>query len=142
MRRWISGALGVLLGINGLVQIAVSFWWYNAVPGVPATGAYNPHFVRDIGAAYLTVAFGLGWFAWRPGQGWPALTAAASFLVMHAGVHLFDASCSARPLHDLIRDFPGVFAPALIAAALSVAGRPSRSVRHVEGLSEVETSNF
>jgi len=124
MLRWISGALGALLAANALVQLAAPFWWYGAVPGVPATGAYNPHFVRDIGAAYLTVALGLGWFAWRPRQGWPALAAGAAFLAMHAGIHVFDASCSASPGRDLVRDFPGVFLPALIAAALVALGRP------------------
>lgn len=124
MLRWVAGVLGVLLGVNAIAQMIAPFWWYGVVPGVTATGAYNPHFVRDIGAAYLTVALGLGWFAWRPRQGWPALSAAAAFLAMHAGVHVFDASCSARPIPDVIRDFPGVYLIALIAVALSVLGRP------------------
>ncbi|MFN3522056.1 MAG: hypothetical protein ACK4YQ_07385 [Phenylobacterium sp.] len=130
MLRWTAAALGALLGANALVQIAAPFWWYGAVPGVPATGAYNPHFVRDIGAAYLVVAAGLLWFAWRPAQGWAALAAGAGFLTLHAGVHLFDASCSASPLADLIRDLPGVFLPAMIACAIAVAARPKRSLHH------------
>ena len=48
--------LAALLGANALTQLAAPLWWYDAVPGVPATGAYNPHFVRDIGAAYLVAA--------------------------------------------------------------------------------------
>lgn len=124
MSRILAAALGVILAANGLVMLAASFWWYGAVPGVTATGAYNPHFVRDIGATYLVVAGGLGWFAARPVQGWPALVAGAAFLLLHAFIHLFDASCSADPLANLIRDFPGVFAPALIAAAVAFAARP------------------
>lgn len=121
MGRVAAGVLAVILGLNGVVQLVAPFWWYGAVPGVPATGAYNPHFVRDIGAAYLVAAGGLGWFAWRAVQGWPALTAGACFLMLHAGVHLFDASCSASPLKDLIRDLPGVYAPALAAAWIAAA---------------------
>lgn len=124
MSRILAGALAALLAANGLIMLGASFWWYGAVPGVTATGAYNPHFVRDIGATYLVVALGLAWFAARPVQGWPALVAGAAFLVLHAGVHVFDASCSADPLADLVRDFPGVFAPALIAAALAIFARP------------------
>ena len=92
MSRILSGGLAVVLGVNALAMLFASFWWYNAVPGVTATGAYNPHFVRDIGAAYLVVAGGLGWFAWRPIQGWPALVASAAFLVLHAFIHVFDAN--------------------------------------------------
>ena len=80
MSRILAGGLALVLGINALAMLFGSFWWYNAVPGVTATGAYNPHFVRDIGAAFLVAAGGLGWFAWRPVQGWPALAAAAAFL--------------------------------------------------------------
>ena len=122
--RILAGGLALALGINALAMLFGSFWWYNAVPGVTATGAYNPHFVRDIGAAYLVAAGGLGWFAWRPVQGWPALVAAAAFLVLHAAIHVFDATCSSDPLGNLIRDLPGVYLPALLAAGLAVFRRP------------------
>ncbi|MDP3746831.1 MAG: hypothetical protein Q8Q88_07245 [Phenylobacterium sp.] len=124
MSRILAAALAAMLAVNALAMLFASFWWYGAVPGVTATGAYNPHFVRDIGAAYLVTAGGLAWFAWRPVQGWPALVAAAAFLVLHAGIHVFDASCSANPLADVIRDLPGVYLPALLAAWLAVAKRP------------------
>ncbi len=123
MSRILSGGLAVALGANALAMLLASFWWYHAVPGVIATGAYNPHFVRDIGAAYLVTAGGLAWFAWRPVQGWPALAAAAAFLVLHASIHVFDASCSSNPVADLIRDLPGVYLPAVLAAGLAVFAR-------------------
>ena len=74
--------------------------------------------------AFLVAAGGLGWFAWRPVQGWPALAAAAAFLVLHAVIHVFDASCSSNPMSDLIRDLPGVYLPAALAAALAISRRP------------------
>lgn len=122
--RILAAALAALLALNALAMLFASFWWYGAVPGVTATGAYNPHFVRDIGAAYLVVAGGLAWFAWRPVQGWPALVAAAAFLTLHAAIHVFDASCSADPAANLLRDLPGVYLPALIAAAIAIVRRP------------------
>ena len=127
MTRLIAGVLAAILGANALFQLGAPLAWYDAVPGVPSTGAFNPHFVRDIGAAYLVTALGLAWFAWRPAQGWPALTAGALFLTLHSGVHLFDASCSASPLGDLIRDFPGVFLPTLLAAGIAFVRRPMES---------------
>jgi hypothetical protein len=125
MTRLVAGLLAAILGLNGLVQLFASFWWYNAVPGVLATGAYNPHFVRDIGMAYLVAAGGLGWFAWRPAQGWPALVAAAAFLTLHASIHLFDASCSSSTWANLLRDLPGVFLPAALAVWIAAVCRPA-----------------
>jgi len=129
MGRVLAAVIAVVLGLNAVVQIAAPFWWYGAVPGVPATGAYNPHFVRDIGAAYLAAVAGLFWFAWRPREGWPALCLGAGFLAMHGAIHLFDASCSASPLRDLIRDLPGVYLPALVTTAIAVLARPTHAGR-------------
>jgi hypothetical protein len=125
MSRIVCAVLAVILGINALVQLAAPFWWYGAVPGVTGTGAYNPHFVRDIGAAYLAATLGLGWFAARPVQGWPALVAGALFLSVHAAIHVFDASCSASGWHDVIRDFPGVYLPALAAGWIAFVRKPA-----------------
>ncbi|WP_309642755.1 hypothetical protein [Phenylobacterium sp.] len=126
MSRIVALALAVILVGNGLAMLFASFWWYNAVPGVTATGAFNPHFVRDIGAAYLVAGLGAAWFLWRPVQGWPALVAGALFLLLHAAIHVFDASCSANPLADVIRDLPGVYLTALAAVWLAIAHRPGR----------------
>lgn len=123
MARWISGMLAVVLGANGLVMLFAGFWWYGAVDGVTETGPYNPHFVRDIGAAYLVAAAGLAWFAWRPRQGWPALAAGAGFLALHAGIHVYDAACGAAPAAMVARDFAGVFLPALLALLIAVTNR-------------------
>jgi hypothetical protein len=122
--RGLSALLGGGLAINGAVMVARPLPWYDAVPGVPLTGAFNPHFVRDIGTAYAVVAIGLLWFAWRPRQGWPALVCAAAFLTLHAAIHVGDASCSGSFLTDLARDFTGVFLPALITLAIAVVARP------------------
>lgn len=125
MTRLVAGLLAAILGLNGLVQLFASFWWYNAVPGVLATGAYNPHFVRDIGMAYLVTAGGLAWFAWRPAQGWPALAGSAAFLALHASIHVFDASCSPNILADVLRDLPGVYLPALATVWIAAVRRPA-----------------
>lgn len=125
MSRIVCAVLAVILGINALAQLFAPFWWYGVVPGVTATGAYNPHFVRDIGAAYLAAVLGLGWFAARPIQGWPALVAGALFLALHAAIHVFDASCSASGWADVIRDFPGVYLPALAAGVIAFVRKPA-----------------
>jgi len=128
INRWIAALLAGLLGANALFQLALPYNWYLAVPGVTLTGPYNPHFVRDIGMAYLAVVLGLGWYAWRPKQGWPAVVCAATFLVLHAGIHIGDASCSGNALSDLIRDLPGIFLPAGLTAWIAFADRPTREI--------------
>lgn len=126
MSRLVAIGLAIVLGANGLVMLFGSFWWYNAVPGVIATGAFNPHFVRDIGMAYLVTGAGLGWWIWRPIQGWPALVGAAAFLTLHAGIHVFDASCGRSFLADTLRDFSGVYLPAILTIWLALANRPAQ----------------
>ena len=119
MGRIVSAILALPMGANGLAMLFAGLWWYGVVPGVTATGPFNPHFVRDIGAAYLVTAAALGAFAWRPREAWPALVGAAGFLTLHAGVHVFDAACGTRPLADVTRDFAGVYLPALITLVLA-----------------------
>jgi hypothetical protein len=124
--RWITALLAGGLGANSVFQLARPLAWYDAVPGVMQTGAFNPHFVRDIAMAYLVVVLGLAWFAWRPRQGWPALVCAAAFLTLHAAIHVGDASCSGSAVSDLIRDFPGVYLPTLITCWIVWAARPAK----------------
>lgn len=122
---WLQAAV---LGGNGLAMLFAGAWWYGVVPGVTATGPYNPHFVRDIGAAYLVCGAAHAAFALRPRQAWPALAAAAGFLILHAGIHVFDAVCGTKPLADFARDFAGIYLLALIALALCVwAPRPTEA---------------
>lgn len=120
MIRWIAAGLGLILAANGLAMLFAGLWWYGVLPGVTATGPYNPHFVRDIGAAYLVAGASLAAFAWRPRAAWPAVMAAAAFLTLHAAIHVFDAVCGTRPLADMTRDFAGVYLPAFIALAFAL----------------------
>ena len=96
------------------------------MPALTATGPFNGHFVQDIGATYLVVALGLGWFAASPRRGWPALVSAAALLVLHGLIHIVAAVRSPVCGRDLLRDLPGVFLPALIAAGLAGLSIPSQ----------------
>src|SRR5215475_9512171 len=91
MRNVLIWVLGIGLAINGLAMLAAPAQWYMAVPGVAETGPFNPHFVRDIGAAYFGAGASLLWFAVQPA----ALAAAqlgAAFLALHALIHLWDTA--------------------------------------------------
>jgi hypothetical protein len=125
MKVVLAAVLALILGANGLVMLFAGPWWYSVVPGVTMTGPYNPHFVKDIGAAYLVVAGALAWRAARPTAGQGALVAAAAFLILHAFIHVADAAVGGHAGHDLIRDLGGIYLPALITAWL--AWTPKRS---------------
>jgi hypothetical protein len=123
--RYLAGLMALLLGANGVVMLVASLPWYDTVPGVPTTGPFNPHFIKDIGAIYVMCGLGLAWFAWRPtAAGWAAMAAAAAWLTMHAAVHVYDATCGASPLADFQRDFVGVYLFAAIPLALALFRRP------------------
>ncbi|HLK26162.1 MAG TPA: hypothetical protein VKT30_16015 [Caulobacteraceae bacterium] len=117
----LGAALAVLLVGNGAAMLFAGSWWYGAVPGVTETGPFNPHFVKDVGAAYVVAGVGFAAFAWRPGPMLPALAAATGFLSLHALVHVADAIASPNGVADIIRDFPGVFVPALVGLGLCAA---------------------
>ena len=124
MKPIVAIVLALAMAANALAMLAAPHWWYGAVPGVTATGPFNLHFIREIGMAYLVVAGGLAWFAWRPAQGWSALVAAAAFLTLHSLIHVADALASPVCGQNLLRDLPGIFLPAAIAIWLALTPKP------------------
>lgn len=122
MLRILAWAQGVILALDGLVQLFASRWWFGIVPGGTATGPFNAHFVRDVGAAYLVAGASHIAFALRPAAAYAALCAAAAFLVLHAAIHIFDATCGATPAHDFLRNSWDIYLPALAALGLAMSG--------------------
>jgi hypothetical protein len=131
MKRSLAALLALAMGLNGAVMLAAGRWWYAAVPGVLATGPFNPHFVKDIGAAYLVTGAAFAWLAWKPSPAARgAAGAGAAFLALHAGVHLTEAVGDPGGLADLARDFPGVLLPALLAVWVALPFTPRSETRH------------
>ena len=133
LKRVLAAILALTMGGNGVAMLAAGRWWYGAVPGVTRTGPFNPHFVKDIGAAYLVAGAAFAWLAARAtpaARG--AAAAAAAFLGLHAAVHLAEAAGAPAGLADLARDFPGVFLPALLAAWTAATPYQPREPRHAQ----------
>jgi hypothetical protein len=94
--------------------------WYEFVPGVTDTGAFNQHFIRDIGIIqlFLGLAFGTGLF--RPeGRIW-LWTVATLWLSAHAIFHLWEVAVGICSPSDIVRDFPAVSLPAIVGAMLTL----------------------
>lgn len=101
LKRWVAGLLGAFNALNGVLMLADGPRWYASVPGVTHTGPFNPHFVADIGAAFLAAGLALIARAWRP-RYWPAALAGVGFIGFHALIHVGDIAMghSAFPAFD------------------------------------------
>ena len=87
VKRLIAALIGALSALNGAVMLASGKDWYARTPGVADTGPFNPHFVADVGAAYLVAGLALVARGLRPAL-WPAAVAGASFFAAHALIHV------------------------------------------------------
>ncbi len=106
-------SLAFLFAANGLAMLLVPETWFHQVPGVSATGPFNPHFVRDVGAAYLLT--GVAFLALvRTSAARPYALAGIVFLLAHALIHLVEATLGLQSLAHLLGDLPAVFAVPLL----------------------------
>jgi hypothetical protein len=112
--------LGVALGLNALAQLIAPEPWFWAVPGVPIRGAYNPHFVRDIGLIYLACAGGLLLGAYDVKRRLAWWVAPMFWLTGHAIFHVLEVVAGVVGPFSLLEDFAGVTLPALITIALVI----------------------
>jgi len=114
----VATLLALLFVGNGVYMLVNPEAWYWAVPGVPDTGAFNPHFVRDIGFIYvftgLAVAAGVVW----PSQRLGLWCTAAAWHTAHALFHVWEVVVGICTPDALARDFAGVTLPAIIACVL------------------------
>jgi len=113
MRTTLAWILGLLAAANGVFMLIAPHAWYLSAPGVPDTGPFNQHFVRDIGCAFLVTGISLVWFAIDV-QARAAALAAAAFMALHALVHLADAIAGRESLAQAARDLPTVYLGAVL----------------------------
>jgi hypothetical protein len=124
MRNGVILLLALILTGNGLLMLVLPEPWYHLIPGVPDTGPFNPHFVRDIGCAYLVCGGAFLWLA-RDAAARPAAWIVAIFLTLHALTHVWDGLAGRETIEHLLADIPGVFLLPALALWLTW---PRRSV--------------
>jgi len=117
MRRALAALTALFNIANGLWMLFAGAAWYAAVPGVIHTGPFNPHFVQDIGAAFLVAGLALAVRAWRTAL-WPAAVTGAAFLAAHALIHLADIAKG--HVESPLRDIVAVVIPAIVALYASL----------------------
>jgi hypothetical protein len=124
MQRLIAAIIAIPTLANGLAMLFAGSFWYQSVPGVTDTGSFNPHFVQDIGIAFLAAGLALAARAWRP-RYWPAAVAGAGFLAAHALLHILMIIGG----HDHHAVF-NLFAVVLPSAVALYSAFPSQGERH------------
>jgi len=116
-------SLAVVLGIaaeaNGLFMLISPQGWYLTIPGVPMSGPFNQHFVRDIGLVFLLLGAGFLIGVVRPGVRATVWATATIWLTGHALFHLWQVVVGISPLSDIQQDFMAVSLPALIGLGLT-----------------------
>jgi hypothetical protein len=121
--------LGAAMAVNGLAMLGDPQAWYASVPGVIATGAYNQHFIRDIGLIYLLIGFAFAAGPFRPRERVMLWLAPTLWLAGHAIFHLWEVAVGICGPDAIPRDFPGVTVPALIGLALTLLAWRSCAIR-------------
>lgn len=124
VKRVLAAVLGFGGAANGVVMLAAPALWYDSVPGLAHTGPFNPHFVMDIGVAYLVASMTLLARAWRP-RYWPAAVAGAAFLIGHAAIYVADVVTERTG--NVGVDVWLVIVPALLAAWAAFPARGEAS---------------
>ncbi len=118
---WIVLLLGIGTIANALWMLAGPMHWYTDLPAaVPDTGPFNPHFVRDIGCAFLTVGVALVWAFFSPRFRLPLVSIGALFLAAHAILHVYDTLRGALGHNHWLLDLPGVYLPGLLLPLIAL----------------------
>lgn len=123
IKRVVAALLGIGGAANGGFMLAAPPLWYDSVPGLAHTGPFNPHFVSDIGVAYLVAGITLIARAWRS-RYWPAALAGAAFMCGHAIIHVLDIALERTG--NVSVDVWLVIVPALLAAWAAFPAKTER----------------
>jgi hypothetical protein len=129
----VAGLLSISMFANGVFMVINPALWYTEVPGVSTTGAFNQHFIRDIGILYMIIGGALLGGVLRREHRVMLWGTAALWLSGHAIFHVWEVAAGLCGPETLIRDFPGVLLPALISAGLTVWAWRGQGPRIVPG---------
>lgn len=118
LRAFYAVAGAVMLAIGGWMLAAPASWFHHFPAALPDTGPFNPHLVRDLGAAFAVMATGLAWCVRSPRHTRVVHLGVTAFLVAHALVHVGDLVGGRLPHRHWWLDIPFTFLPALLFLAL------------------------
>ncbi|MEO8452162.1 MAG: hypothetical protein ABI647_20390 [Gemmatimonadota bacterium] len=109
-------ALVALLALaNGLMMLVSPLGWYQMMmPTIQLTGPANPHFIRDIGLAYLCSGVMLVYAVIDPRGRWLAAVAGSLWLGAHGALHVYEVLAGIGAAAVLWGDAPAVLGPPIV----------------------------
>jgi hypothetical protein len=115
---WTLLVLGALATFNGaMMLIAPEPWFLRAAAD---TGPLNLHFVRDVGAAYAASGLAALWAAHNAEWRAPLAACAALFQILHAAIHVSEATGGGPPIGRLLGETAVVFLPTLMLTGVAL----------------------
>ena len=141
LRAFYIVASALSLG-NALWMLAAPGSWFFGLPAdLPDTGPFNPHLVRDLGAAFGVMGLGLAWAARDPRRRVVVHLGATAFLMAHALVHVGELVGGHLPQRHWLLDIPLTFLPpVLFLALLPAALRADRETPAARGATRASPS--
>ena len=119
--QFLIAIVAVFALANSAFMLIDPLAWYLAVPNVRFTGPPNPHFIRDIGAAYLCSGVMLSYAAFYPSGRWLAALSGSLWLIAHGLTHVWEVAVGICGPSRFWSDSPGVlWLPLLVWVALGL----------------------
>src|SRR5262249_44982211 len=128
MVRTLLLLLGVLHVTNGATMLIAPMRWYEAVPGVVATGPFNHHFILDVGMAFIASRCMLAVGARNSASASSFAIEGASWPILHALIHVTAWFASGFPSDPRI-----IFSEVIGVVALATLGGVLAWFRMKEG---------
>lgn len=126
--NFLAIALATFFLANGAFMLVSPENWYWAVPGVPETGPYNQHFVRDIALIYLVAGGAVAAGLFLPAQRVGLWSAAAAWHMGHAFFHFWEVAVGICGPDALGRDFAGVTLPSVLTLGIAIYAYRAQAV--------------
>ena len=111
-------ASAVMLAIGVWMLAAPASWFHHFPAGMPDTGPFNPHLVRDLGVAFTVMGVALACSVRDRRHSRVVHLIVTAFLAAHALVHVGELLGGRLPHRHWWLDIPFTFLPALLFIAL------------------------
>lgn len=124
----VAVVVAALFVANGMFMLVRPEAWYYAIDGVPDTGPFNQHFIRDIGLLYVVTGVGVAAGVALPAARAVLWLGAGSWHISHAAFHVWEVIVGICGPEALARDFAAVTLPSLVTLGLGLyAWRAARA---------------
>lgn len=110
----ILAAVAAFALLLGFFMLFDPLGWYDAVGTVKETGPANPHFIKDIGLAFVASGVMIGYAAMAPALRWGSAMAGNLWLSAHGLLHIWEAMTEEASMSVFWQEAPGVLGPPLL----------------------------